>query len=157
MPPRKRALRQPKITRSFTPNDSGNEDAEPGDEVCEVDMHGNLADAEHTPKRKVGRPRKDLEPAPDITKEELPEYDFSVTIAKGKVHVPPIWLQMMLEFFEHHGIKGSLSLERGGKQEMLHIQAVITMRILIDDATLKRFKKMLKDALGVRHGDGCGV
>ena len=106
-------------------------------------------------KKKRGRPRKDPSPeVPVFDPENLPAMDFSLTITSRGQHVPPLWLKIAAEFCEANGPRGYLSLERGGKHEMLHIQASVSLYALTDKATCEKIKKLIKDALGVKRGDG---
>ena len=48
--------------------------------------------------------------------------DFSVTISALKRHVPYAWYLAFCNFCARWGVKGSISLERGNKEEHLHVQ-----------------------------------
>ena len=48
--------------------------------------------------------------------------DFSVTISALKRHVPYAWYLAFCNFCARWGVKGSISLERGDKEEHLHVQ-----------------------------------
>ena len=48
--------------------------------------------------------------------------DFSVTISALKRHVPFAWYSAFCNFSSTFGVKGSISLERGDKEEHLHVQ-----------------------------------
>ena len=89
-----------------------------------------------------------------MTDTDLPAMDFSLTIVSQAGHVPPVWLSCAYEFFAEHGICAFLALERGGKNENLHIQAVVTMHAMTTKDAIERMKKALKEALGVKRGDG---
>jgi hypothetical protein len=103
-----------------------------------------------TQKKGPGRPRK---PAPIIFNgDDHQVLDWSLTVvAKGK-HCPPLWLDIIFEFFTAHGIRGSFSLERGGKNEHLHVQSIVTFKSLPE--LVNAIKKLLKESLGVKIGDG---
>ena len=101
-----------------------------------------------------GRPKKAIRTPADIVSDENPGMDFSLTVVSRGQHAPPIWLNCLAEFCQAFGSRGSLSLERGGKEEHLHIQAVVTLKMEPTADNLKEMKKFLKDALGVKVGDG---
>ena len=101
-----------------------------------------------------GRPKKAIRTPADIVSDENPGMDFSLTVVSRGQHAPPIWLNCLAEFCQAFGSRGSLSLERGGKEEHLHIQAVVTFKMEPTADNLKEMKKFLKDALGVKVGDG---
>jgi hypothetical protein len=104
-------------------------------------------------KRGRGRPRKNDAPIP-LTQSDLPEMDFSLTVvAKGK-HCPPLWMQQIYDWSAHYGTRCSVSLERGGKAEHLHVQAIVTLMASTEKAHIELLKKSLKETLGVKRGDG---
>ena len=105
-------------------------------------------------KRARGRPRKEKPPEVSPFDPELPGMDFSLTVVSAGQHCPPVWCRMIYEFCVAHGLRCAVALERGGKNEHLHVQAVVTFPALTDDATIEVIKKMLKAALGSRRGDG---
>ena len=51
--------------------------------------------------------------------------EFSVTISALKQHVPMAWYHALIAFMEKYGTKGAISLERGSKDEHLHIQVML--------------------------------
>ena len=109
----------------------------------------------HTPPRRGrGRPRHNRPPSPPLFENDGLTYDFSLTIASLGQHVPPVWLESLSEFCQAFGQRGSLSLERGGKQENLHIQAVVTFECKNTNDTITRLKKKIKSALNITAGDG---
>ena len=100
-----------------------------------------------------GRKAKPIPVVSDILGAEV-GMDYSLTcVSRGK-HVPPFWLRALFEFCKEYGIRCSLSLERGGKQEMLHIQAVVTFLMDPTPENIEAMKKFMKAALGVKVGDG---
>jgi hypothetical protein len=106
--------------------------------------------------KKRGRPRKDTASVPLVDK-DLPLEWFSLTVGKLKAHVLPVWLVIIYTFFLTYAVAGSFSLERGGKEDWLHVQAIIALHMMGDDSSIKRMKTALKLALGVRWGDGSGM
>jgi len=135
-----------------------------------------------TAKRGRGRPPKEKR---DIFESARAAHecviDFSLTVVSRGQHIPPIWLDALFAFCERYGTRGSMSLERGGRQEHLHIQAcrafepsenlrprtrfvgltssrlvcfqaIVSFCIALAD--LDALKKLIKEALGVRVGDG---
>lgn len=101
-----------------------------------------------------GRPRK--APAVPIAtfSDGLPLMDFSLTVVSKGQHVPPLWLRIVYEFCLAYGERGLFALERGGNAEHLHVQGVVSFRSLTDVETCEKIKKMMKDALQVKRGDG---
>ena len=57
--------------------------------------------------------------APDVHDKE-----FSITISALKQHVPLAWYHALIAFLQKYGTKGAISLERGNKDEHLHIQVL---------------------------------
>ena len=106
------------------------------------------------PRRGRGRPRKERAPSPPLFGEYNHMIDFSLTIASRGGHVPPVWLQSFADYGKEYSLRFSASLERGGRHENLHIQCVITFQCDTDKQTLEKLKKKIKEALGVRRGDG---
>ena len=102
-----------------------------------------------------GRPRNQPAQPPIATFDKgLPLMDFSLTVVSKGQHVPPLWLRIVYEFCLEYGERGLFALERGGNAEHLHVQAVVSLRSLTDTATCEKIKKMMKDALQVKRGDG---
>jgi hypothetical protein len=50
--------------------------------------------------------------------------EFSLTLGALKQHVPMAWYHALIEFLQKYGTKGAISLERGNKDEHLHIQVM---------------------------------
>ena len=108
-------------------------------------------------KRGPGRPRKNCDAEPsidDLFNEDFDAVDFSLTIVSKGKHVPPVWHRAIYEFARTYGTRGAFALERGGKNENLHIQATVTFRSATDKAAVEKLKKAMKSALGARRGDG---
>ena len=82
----------------------------------------------------------------------LPAIDYSLTIVARGNHVKPVWLDSLNDMMVEKSTRSSMSLERGGKQENLHIQAVVTLRFPKDK--MLKLKEIIKGALGVRRADG---
>jgi hypothetical protein len=105
-----------------------------------------------TPAKSRGRPKK---PAVVVFNDAWPDMDFSLTVASNGQHVPPPWLPMTEEYCKStKAHRYLLSFERGGNAEHLHIQGVVTWKALTTDDSIKLIVKQLKEALGVRRGDG---
>ena len=45
-----------------------------------------------------------------------------------------------------------MAFERGGNAENLHIQCVVTFHV--EPASVAKLTKLLKDAIGIKNGDG---
>lgn len=104
-----------------------------------------------TPRRR-GRPRREPEPE-NLFDESMPLTDFSITVVKRGGHIPPVWLQMLGDFCKMFGGRASLSLERGGNAEHLHIQGVASFHC--DPSTAaEKLKKKILEALNIKRGDG---
>ena len=58
------------------------------------------------------------------------EKEFSLTISALKQHVPLAWFNALIAFMEKYGTKGAICLERGTRDEHLHIQVmqIVTIR-----------------------------
>lgn len=50
--------------------------------------------------------------------------EFSITVSALKQHVPLAWYHALIAFLQKYGTKGAISLERGNKDEHLHIQVI---------------------------------
>ena len=85
------------------------------------------------------------------------QHEFSLTISRLKEHIPRAWLECMNEFAKEMldvDDAAAFCLERGGKAENLHIQAMLRLKWNTNKAALDYLKKLIKDALGIRYGDG---
>ena len=59
--------------------------------------------------------------------------ELSVTLSKSKGHVNPAWLQLIKNWMEERTVSGAAALERGGKQQHLHLQIMLRMHIAEQD------------------------
>ena len=78
------------------------------------------------------------------------EWDFSVTIsALPSGDIPPIWLQYFFGWLDAACLLGICSLERGKKDDNLHIQAAVRMRnpVAPTDSFLKQKVRQMKRVL----------
>ena len=85
------------------------------------------------------------------------QHQFSLTISRLKDHIPRAWLDCMAEFAKqmlNDDDAAAFCLERGGKAENLHIQAMMSLRWRTDKAAVDYLKKLIKNALGIKYGDG---
>ena len=55
--------------------------------------------------------------------------EFSITVSALKQHVPLAWYHALIAFLQKYGTKGAISLERGNKDEHLHIQEIDTAMV----------------------------
>ena len=81
--------------------------------------------------------------------------ELSVTLSKTKGHVHPAWLQLVADWMQLRCVSGACALERGGRQQHLHLQIMLRMRI--DSKDLASLKDELKSLVGWRRGDGSGT
>ena len=86
---------------------------------------------------------------------DLPLLDLSVTLSKQKGHVLPGWLNMVYEWMRLRCKAGAAALERGGKQQHLHVQIMLRMHVCSQD--LSALRDELKALVGWRRGDGSGI
>ena len=86
---------------------------------------------------------------------ELMYLELSVTLSKTKGHVPPAWLQLVANWMQLRCVSGAAVLERGGRQQHLHLQ--IVLRIRIDPLDMDALRDELKTLVGWRRGDGSGT
>lgn len=108
---------------------------------------------EATPQpRKRGRPRKEVV-EPVVFSAEYPETDFSLTVVSRGQHIRPFWLDALSDFCDATALRYSLSRERGGRNEHLHVQGVVTWAALTTTESINNIKKKIKDTLGVKRGD----
>jgi hypothetical protein len=54
-----------------------------------------------------------------------PKQYWSFTIGASGTHCPRGWLNLMRDYMEHFDLKGAAALEKGGRNAIQHIQAVI--------------------------------
>ena len=104
----------------------------------------------------AGVPRVPHVPPPAV---EEPGHDveFSIIIEVKGSHVYPGWLDCYLSWLTARAKAGLGSLERGKKNEHLHIQAVARVRVrCVDKSQINQLRKEIKAAIGVRHNDGSG-
>ena len=78
--------------------------------------------------------------------------ELSVTLSKSKGHVNPAWLQLINNWMQERTVAGAAALERGGKQQHLHLQIMLRMHIAEQD--VDALKLELKTLVGWRRGDG---
>ena len=104
----------------------------------------------------AGVPRVPHVPPPAV---EEPGHDveFSIIIEVKGSHVYPGWLDCYMSWLTARAKAGLGSLERGKKNEHLHIQAVARVRVrCVDKSQINQLRKEIKAAIGVRHNDGSG-
>jgi len=78
------------------------------------------------------------------------EYEFSVTItAMPSGDIPPVWLEYFYRWLQAACVLGICSLERGKKDENLHIQSAVRMKLDSppNEAFLKRMTRNIKKVL----------
>ena len=80
--------------------------------------------------------------------------ELSVTLSKSKGHVNPAWLQLIYNWMQQRTLAAAAALERGGKQQHLHLQIMLRMQIAEQD--IEALKLELKTLVGWRRGDGSG-
>ena len=97
----------------------------------------------------LDRPQ-DTPPEDDVNVLEL-----SVTLAKTKTHINAAWFQLVKSWMQARCIAGACALERGGRQQLLHLQIMLRMRL--NEHHLNALKDELKALVGWRRGDGSGT
>ena len=70
--------------------------------------------------------------------------------------MPLMWHTAVADYLTVHAILFEFNTERGGKADHLHGQGTGILPMLNNPESIARFKKDLKSAMNVRHGDGCG-
>ena len=85
----------------------------------------------------------------------LPLLMLSVTLSKQKGHVLPAWLALVFAWMQLRCVAGAAALERGGKNQNLHVQIMLHMHICEQD--IDALKLELKSLVGWRRGDGSGT
>jgi hypothetical protein len=101
----------------------------------------------------------------EARREDLPvqqepghEVEFSITIqCKGR-HVVPGWLGLYLNFMKACCLAGFGGLERGKKEEHLHIQGMMRMIVTgpVNKKLIDLIRNQIKAAIGVKRADGSG-
>lgn len=86
------------------------------------------------------------------------EVEFSITIVVNGGHVPPGWLDAFDSWMNVRCTAGIGALERGNKEQHLHIQAAARLRVQgpVGKPTINLLRNQIKSALGVRRNDGSG-
>ena len=141
---------------------AGSEDDEAPIPLNSVAARARRAAAAHV----VGSDDDDpLLDAPDVTAQpaaraaqgdnsNLHVLELSVTLSKSKGHVNPAWLQLIYNWMQQRTLAAAAALERGGKQQHLHLQIMLRMQIAEQD--IEALKLELKTLVGWRRGDGSG-
>ena len=101
-------------------------------------------------------PQPDWRPPVDVPDPHARDVEFSVTLSLSAGHVPPGWLDAFLLWMQAMCKAGLGALERGTREQHLHIQGTIRMRVSgpVDQKLCDRLKKQIKAACGITHGSG---
>ena len=108
------------------------------------------------PRRSVGRPRIPNAVVAALFSDDYEMIEWSLTIAKRGAHMPLIWHTAVADYLDVNAEAFEFSTERGGRADHLHGQGIVRARCKADKESIDRWKKELKQAMGVRHGDGSG-
>lgn len=73
--------------------------------------------------------------------------EFSITISALKQHVPLAWYHALIAFLQKYGTKGAISLERGNKDEHLHIQVMDTAMVCRARARARRAWMLMRASI----------
>ena len=94
--------------------------------------------------------------SPNLTPgdESLPISEWSITVVKRGTHIPTVWLRRLIEWIRFYGIAGAASLEAGGRNGYLHVQAVARVRMMPDEAGRKAMRCHIKEFIPVQRGSG---
>ena len=84
----------------------------------------------------------------------LPVTEWSITVVERGTHIPSVWLRRVHEWFQHFALAGSCSIEAGGRNGYLHVQAVGRIRMMADEAGRKTLRQHIKSFIPVQHGSG---
>ena len=166
-----RATRRSAATAPFSQdsNESANNESVPEIETPEPISHTavvalaalSTCNADNGTTTPAARPRARarntapmLEPLFDPT---LPEVFDSITISKLGDHVPLLWHTSFSDWLDEYYNRFVASTERGGRADLLHIQATGAAHHKTDAATYERLKKEIKSLLNITHGSGTRV
>ncbi len=83
----------------------------------------------------------------------LQQHGWSLTIGAQSEDVPTVWLTRIENYFVHYGLRGAAALERGDRNQKLHIQAVVEVTSGTDQAAQNAFKKHFKDHIPITPSD----
>ena len=84
------------------------------------------------------------------------DVDWSLTISARGGNVIPAWLDLIGDWMKADTEAGAACLERGGRAEHLHVQALFKKKWMTSKAAINKLKAMLKATLCVKRGDKSG-
>lgn len=82
-----------------------------------------------------------------------PLSQWSWTIGCNGAHVRRTWLERIKSCWARYDIRGSASLEKGGKNNTLHIQAACEMHLPTDTDTQAKLRVALREHIPIVPGD----
>ena len=147
--------RQPRINRVLASLEVQDEEIAAGlDRARESDEDGELDAPVPRPR---GRPRNpQAVVAAALFSDDYDMIEWSLTIAKRGAHMPLIWHTAIADYLDVNAEAFEFNTERGGRADHLHGQGIVKARAKKDKEAVERWKKELKQAMGVRFGDGSG-
>ena len=140
-----------KTTRVVEDSDENSEDLDyESEEVVETVQ----ASRKRARTANTNSPVADMKPLFDS---DYDEAEFSLTIEKRGDHIPFVWFNGICDYLETKAELFDASTEIGPKAGHLHVQAVVKMRCLTDDRSIKEIVKEMKTACNTRWGDGSKI
>lgn len=119
--------------------------------------HNNSDDhvADHPIVRPVGRPRKQpstTQTAP-LLNPDLPLTEWSFTLGANGRDCPIHWLHRLHAWMEQNHLEGIASLEKGSRNQKLHIQAAVRLPLGTTTIDVAKLKKHLKEFFPISTED----
>ena len=104
------------------------------------------------PQREPAQPPRDDEQDDPLAR----DVELSITLSLAAGHVLPAWLDFFGSWMQANCVAGLAALERGKKEQHLHIQGAVRMRLRgpIDKKFCDKIKKQIKQVCGIAHGSG---
>lgn len=78
---------------------------------------------------------------------------WSLTIGASGCDVPSWWLNRTRDYLVAHDLRGAATLEKGGKHEVLHIQAIVEITSNRDAVATAAFRQHYRDFVPLTSSD----
>lgn len=99
-------------------------------------------------------PPRGVQPSIQIGADIYPVSEWSVTVAVRGNNVPESWLTRMKHYAVAKCIAGAFALEAGGRQQRLHVQGVMRLRLETTTLAISVLKEDIKRFVPIQRGSG---